>query len=140
MAGKIAGERMAASATATPVAPTAAGAMGAQVGGGVIEAGRKAAQAGAVPPASRKAVPGTKDVGRGLAGLLRPFHRVGRSLVLEVVGVFFLLFVLVFAPTMWKTRASMMHGPDHRAFWSAAAIVTVFLYLSVTSFWRARKR
>jgi hypothetical protein len=31
-------------------------------------------------------------------------------------------------------------GPDHRTFLSAAVVVTVFLYLGVTSFWRARKK
>jgi len=137
VAGKIAGQRMAASA-----ADAASGNVSSQgqTAGGAVEAGRAAAQPIAAQPASRKTVPGTRNVGQGVAGLLRPFHRVGRSLVLEVLGVFFLLFVLVFAPTMWRARASMMHGPDHRAFWSAAAIVAVFLYLSVTSFWRARRR
>jgi hypothetical protein len=140
VAGRIAGERMAASAAA-PAAPAAAGtAPQAQASGRAVEAERGAAQLATATPISGKTIPSTKDVGRGVAGLLRPFHRVGRSLVLEVVGVFFLLFVLVFAPTAWRTRASMMHGPDHRTFLSAAAIVVVFLYLSVTSFLRARRR
>jgi hypothetical protein len=71
---------------------------------------------------------------------LRPFRRIGGILWLEVTGVFFLLFVLVFAPTLWRTRASYAHGPDHRTFLVTAAVMAVFLYLSVSSFWRARRR
>jgi len=48
--------------------------------------------------------------------------------------------VLVFAPTLWRTRASYAHGPDHRTFLVTAAVMAVFLYLSVSSFWRARRR
>jgi hypothetical protein len=35
---------------------------------------------------------------------------------------------------------SWAHGPDHRTFLIAAGIVLLFLYLSVTSFLRARRR
>jgi hypothetical protein len=48
--------------------------------------------------------------------------------------------VVVFGPTVWKTRMSWAHGPDHRTFLIAAGIVVLFLYLSVTSFLRARRR
>src|SRR5580658_2161154 len=76
----------------------------------------------------------------GVEGLLRPFRRVGGILWLEITGAFFLLPVVAFAPTAWRTRLSWMHGPDHRTFWAAVVVVTVFLYLGVTSFWRARRR
>jgi hypothetical protein len=82
----------------------------------------------------------TRNVSRGLAGFLRPFQRVGGILWLEVTGVFFLLFVFALAPTLWRARLSYAHGPDHRTFWSAAAIMIVFLYLGISSFWRARKK
>ena len=59
---------------------------------------------------------------------------------LEVTGVFFLLPVVVFIPTLWRTRASWMHGPDHRTFVASAIVVVIFSYLGATSFWRARKR
>ena len=77
---------------------------------------------------------------RGVGGFLRPFQRVGGILWLEVTGVFFLLPVLVFAPTLWRARASWLHGPDHSLFLVTAGIMAVFLYLSLSSFWRARKR
>jgi hypothetical protein len=48
--------------------------------------------------------------------------------------------VVVFGPTVWKTRMNWAHGPEHRTFLIAAGIVALFLYLSVTSFLRARRR
>jgi hypothetical protein len=75
-----------------------------------------------------------------VGGFLRPFRRVGGILWLEITGVFFLLPVLVFAPTVWRTHYSWAHGPDHRTFIVSAIVVAVFLYLGVTSFLRARRR
>lgn len=92
-------------------------------------------------PTSRGRAAGqtTRNVGRGISGLLKPFRTVAGKLWLEVIGAFFFLPVLVFAPVLWRTRASWQHGPDHRTFLSSAIIIAVFLYLGVTSFWRARK-
>ena len=70
----------------------------------------------------------------------KPFRTVGGKIWLKVTGAFFLLPVLVFAPVMWRTRASWQQGPDHRTFLSAAVIIAVFLYLGVSSFWRAGRR
>jgi hypothetical protein len=81
-----------------------------------------------------------KGLAQGVGGFLRPFRRVGGILWLEVTGVFFLLPVVVFTPTVWRTRLSYAHGPDHRTFWVSAAVVVIFLYLGVSSFWRARRR
>lgn len=96
------------------------------------------------PPeaAARARVAGqsTRGLARGIGGFLRPFGNVGGKIWLEVTGVFFLLPVLVFTPTVWKTRFSWEQGPDHRTFWSSAIVVVVFFYLGVSSFWRARKR
>jgi hypothetical protein len=82
----------------------------------------------------------SRGVVRGIGGLLRPFQRVGGIIWLEVMGVFFFLPVVVFAPTLWRARASWANGPDHRLFLLTAGIMIVFFYLSVSSFWRARKR
>jgi hypothetical protein len=97
----------------------------------VIEGQRHAAKA--VGSASRR-------LAKGTGGFLAPFRRVGGILWLEVTGVFFFLPVVVFAPTLWRIRASYAHGPDHNTFWLTAGVMLVFLYLSVSSFWRARKR
>ena len=89
---------------------------------------------------SRAVGKASRGVTRGVAGFLAPFRRVGGILWLEVTGVFFFLPVVVFAPTLWRIRASFAHGPDHNTFLLTAGVVLLFLYLSVSSFWRARKR
>ena len=80
------------------------------------------------------------SVAKGLGGFLRPFGRVGGTIWLEVVGVFFLLPVIVFTPVIWRTRMSWAQGPDHRTFLASLIVVAVFLYLGVSSFWRAHRR
>jgi hypothetical protein len=126
VAGRIAGQRMAAIGQAAE-AHTAATAPAAKTLDGNGAAGR----------ADGRTAGG---VVRGVGGFLRPFRRVGGILWLEVTGVFFFLPVVVFAPTLWRVRASWAHGPDHRLFLATAGVMAVFLYLGVTSFWRARKR
>ena len=115
VAGRMAGQRINASAQAATVAP------GAEIRAEVLG----------------KA---TGNVKRGVGGFLRPFRRVGGILWLEVTGTFFLLFALIFAQSLWRVRASYAQGPEHNRFLVAAAMVALFLYLSVSSFWRARKR
>ncbi|MGB6690728.1 MAG: hypothetical protein WBE76_23070 [Terracidiphilus sp.] len=130
VAGRVVGQKVAGGAQARQSAPPSS-APAAAVAVDSAARGRAAGQA---------TVRTASGVGRGVAGFLRPFQRVGGIIWLEVSGVFFLLFVAAFAPTLWRTRFSYAHGPDHRTFWSAAVIMVVFLYLSVTSFWRARKK
>jgi hypothetical protein len=125
VAGRIAGQTIAASAqtaaSATASQPTASPRAGGQAAGRV---------AGGI----------TRGLSRGVGGFFSPFRRVGGILWLEITGSFFLLPVILFAPTLWRTRMSYAHGPDHRLFLITAAVMALFLYLSVSSFWRARKR
>jgi hypothetical protein len=88
----------------------------------------------------RAAGQATRNVGRGVSGFFQPFKRVGSKILLEVVSVFFLLPVVVFAPVLWRTRESWQSGPDHKTFLASAVVIVVFLYLGVSSFWRARRR
>jgi hypothetical protein len=118
VAGRIAGQRIAAGATPRPAASTAG-------------PSRAAAQA---------AGQARRGLARGVGGFLRPFRRVGGILWLEVMGAVFFVPVAVFAPTLWRARASYAHGPDHRTFLVTAGVVVVFLYLSLSSFWRARRK
>jgi hypothetical protein len=120
VAGRIAGQRVAAGAQAAASQPAPA-------------AAASAAQ-------SRVASGVAAQAARGLGGFLKPFRRVGGILWLEVTGVFFALPVVVFGPVLWRTRLSWAHGPDHRTFLITSLIVALFLYLSVSSFWRARRR
>lgn len=82
----------------------------------------------------------TGGVARGVGGFLRPFRRIGGILWLEVTGIFFLLFAVVFSLTLWRLRLSYAQGADHQKFLVTAVLVGLFLYLSVSSFWRARRR
>lgn len=109
------------------------------------QSAESAAQPGPSAPAdtaarARAAGQTTRNVGRGISGFLKPFRTVGGKIWLEVVGAFFFLPVLAFSPVLWRTRASWHEGPDHRAFLSAAVIIVIFLYLGVSSFWRAGRR
>jgi fucose 4-O-acetylase-like acetyltransferase len=82
----------------------------------------------------------SQSVSRGIGGFLRPFRRVGGILWLEVSGVFFLLPVVVFAPSLWREIQAYPHSSDHRTLWVTAGVAAVFLYLGVSSFWRANRR
>jgi hypothetical protein len=75
-------------------------------------------------------------VSHGAGGFLRPFRRVGGIVWLEVTGTFFLLFAALFAFRLWQNWAGF--GGVSRDFAIVAAVV--FLYLGVSSFWRARHR
>jgi hypothetical protein len=128
VAGRIAGQRLAATPEANAPGPTPP----------AVDAAASGRAAGRL--AARAAMQGTGSLARGVGGFLRPFRRVGGIVWLEVTGVFFLVFVVAFAPTLWRVRASYAHGPDHRTFLVTAAVMAVFLYLSLSSFWRARRR
>ena len=82
----------------------------------------------------------TRAAGRGLGGFIRPFSRVGGILWLEVTGFFFGLFALFFAINFWRTRASYANDPGHYHLLMAIGLTGVFAYLSVSAFWRARRR
>ncbi|MGA2634920.1 MAG: hypothetical protein ABSF16_11835 [Terracidiphilus sp.] len=116
-----------------------------RIAGQSIAAG---AQAAANQPASQSAartagkVAGhaTRGLGRGIGGFLKPFRRVGGILMLEVTGVFFFLFVVVFGRFAWITRMDYTQGPNHIKFLVYSGVALVFLYLTVSSFWRARRK
>jgi hypothetical protein len=94
----------------------------------------------ATKKASRAAGQMTRGIARGVGGFLRPFGRVGGIIWLEVTGVFFLLFVVAFTSMAWRSHPASVYGPYDRTFIASAALVVVFLYLSVSSFWRARRK
>jgi hypothetical protein len=134
VAGRVVGQRVAGSVQSAVSAPSPD--VPAQAAAVDLPAKERAAG----QAAGKATVRATGGIGRGVAGFLRPFQRVGGILWLEVTGVFFLVFVLAFAPVLWRTRLSYAHGQDQRTFWAAAIIIAVFLYLSISSFWKARKR
>ncbi len=124
VAGRMAGQRLAGNAQAAARPVTVEGVSGPpRVGASGKTAGRA-----------------TGSLARGVGGFLRPFGRVGSILFLEVAGLFFFIFVLVFGQTIWRARASYLHGPDHEKFLVATGLMLLFLYLCVSSFWRARRK
>jgi hypothetical protein len=125
VAGRIIGQRAAAGAQAAAGAPARQPSAVAAVQSRA--AGRTAGQA-------------SRGIARGMGGFLRPFSRIGGILWLEVTGVFFFLFVLVFGMALWRTRPNHLNGPYDKAFLASAALLLVFLYLGVSSFWRARRK
>jgi len=142
IAGRIAGQRAAAAGQGATIPSRGAAAPGAQAADLAAQnfttQSRAAGQNAGV--AARAAGKTTRNVARGVGGFLRPFGRVGAILWLEVMGVFFFLPVVVFAPTLWRIRASWLGGPDHSTFLITAGIMALFFYLSLNSFWRARKK
>ncbi|MDR3725474.1 MAG: hypothetical protein P4K86_00375 [Terracidiphilus sp.] len=124
IAGRIAGQQLAASAQTAANAP----------------ASQPTATAAQNRSTGKAAGQVTRGVARGVGGFLRPFGRVGGILWLEVTGVFFFLPVVVFSPKLWQLRANWRSGPEHSTFLVTAAIVVLFFYLSVSSFWRARRK
>jgi hypothetical protein len=139
VAGRIAGRRLAAQAQsgATAVRAQMAGVAGA-VGRGVSGAVAKDRTAGS--QAEQSTTQTGRGLSQGLGGFFRPIRRVGGIVWLEVTGVFFLLPVIVFAPALWREGLAYSHTSDHKTFWITAVIVVVFLYLGISSFWRARRR
>jgi hypothetical protein len=137
--GRIAGQRIAAQTqpSGQSVAPLGIGTSRAAAAQ-LSEAAIRSRAAGQV--AGQIANQAGRGVSQGVGGILRPFRRVGGILWLEVTGVFFLLPVIVFAPALWRAGATYAHTTDHRTFWVTAFVVAVFLYLGVSSFWRARRR
>src|SRR5580698_983860 len=133
VAGRIAGQRIAASAQPVASAPHV------DVNSGraqsAVASSTMVAQSQA-QTAVRPAAHNNGSLRSGISGFLRPFRRVGGIVWLEVTGSFFLLFAAVFALRLWQNWSGI--SGISRDFAIGAALV--FLYLGVTSFWRARHR
>jgi len=131
VAGRIAGQRIAQQGQSRAGQPQP---QAARAGGAVHMGGFAGKTPGPLAPRAKA------SISQGVGGFFRPFRRVGSILWLEVTGVFFLLPVIVFGPALWRSAAEYPHTTDHRTFWVTTLIVAVFLYLSVSSFWRAQRR
>jgi hypothetical protein len=134
IAGRVVGQQLAAQVQ-LPAAPPRARQAAPVAGSGE----RNRAAAGQA--ATHATIQAGQSLSRGAGGFLRPFRRVGGILWFEVTGVFFLIFVPVF---VWRgilpARASYAHGPDHWRFLVFTGLALVFLYLGISSFWRAHRR
>ena len=141
VAGRIAGQRIAASAQSAASAPNGANRSVTHVdinsarAQSAVAASTMVAQSQA-QTAVRTAAHNNGSLRSGISGFLRPFRRVGGIVWLEVTGSFFLFFAAVFALRLWQNWSGI--GATSRDFAIGAAIV--FLYLGISSFWRARRR
>ena len=129
IAGRIAGQRITGPAQSTASAP--------HVNAQSVAAAHRVAQVQFQARAAASIAAQTgRGVSKGIGGFLRPFRRVGGIVWLEVTGTFFLLFAALFALRLWQSWSGI--GQISRDLSIGAAVV--FLYLGVTSFWRARHR
>ena len=130
VAGRIAGQRVVGPAS-PPANPPTAKAQSIAAAPGLVAPARPQSEA-----APRIAAETGRNVSKGIGGFLRPFRRVGGIVWLEATGTFFLLFAVLFALRLWQSWSGI--GAISRDLSIGAAVV--FLYLGVTSFWRARRR
>jgi len=128
VAGRMAGERLSAAASSPAPQVTVTG------------AGGPATTSPSVRQNAQKAGVAAASVGKGMGGFIRPFRRVGGIVFLEVTGAFFFLFVILFGNWAWKLHADYAYGPEHSKFLVYVVLTAVFLYLSLSSFWRAKRK
>ncbi len=81
--------------------------------------------------ATRGAIRGSRGFGRGF---WKPFMRAVRALWHEVTGVFFAIFALFFAQSLWKVRSDWLTGPQHHRFLAYLIFLLVFGYFSIAAF------
>ncbi len=86
----------------------------------------------------------SQNVGRGSRNfgraLWNPFAHASSILWLEVTGMFFALFAVLFLQHLWTLRTSYRAGPEHTHFLVYAGFALLFLYFAGSSFVRARAR
>lgn len=69
-----------------------------------------------------------------------PLVHAGSVLWLEITGVFFAIFCLYFVQGAWRLRAAWHVGSQHEKFLMYATVAAVFLYFSVSSFYRVYRK
>jgi hypothetical protein len=126
IAGRIAEKQMAGQQK-TPRPRSSGAASGSTAGAAARSAGQVTARA-------------SGGVSRGVGGFLKLCGRLGGIVFLEVTGAFFLLLGMVFIPFLWKSWHAGLHGADYWHFGVEALVAAMFIYLGLSSFWRARRK
>jgi hypothetical protein len=115
-------------ATTTPAA--------AQVRAASRDAGAAASQAAAAAADGGRRL--ARGAGRFGAAMVGPFARAGSILALQITGVFFAVFAIFFLSHAWQTvRAVGWHDRHGQVY---AGLALVFVWFTVSSFWRARRK
>jgi hypothetical protein len=121
----------AASPVKAPATPAAA-----QVRAASRDAGAAASQAAAAAADGGRRL--ARGAGRFGAAMVGPFARAGSILALQITGVFFAIFAVFFLSHAWQTvRAAGWHDRHGQVY---AGLAVVFVWFTVSSFWRARKK
>jgi hypothetical protein len=79
---------------------------------------------------------GARRFGQAMFG---PLLHTGRTLWLEVSGLFFALFALFFAQSVFKLRGAWRGGPEHGHLLLYLSLAVLFVWFSASSFLRARR-
>ncbi len=90
--------------------------------------------------ATRNAGERASTLGKAGRTLWNPFAHAGSILWLEITGLFFLLFAVLFAEHMWMIHGAYRSGPEHQHFLMYAVCCVLFVWFSFTSFARAHRR
>ncbi len=84
---------------------------------------------------------GVRQGGRNFGrAVWNPFAHAGSILWLEITGMFFALFAVLFGQHLWTIRAAYRGGAEHAHFVAYAALCCLFVYFAASSFLRARTR
>lgn len=80
---------------------------------------------------------GAKAFGQALWA---PFSHAGSILWLEITGMFFALFALFFAQSVYRVHAAWRQGPEHTHLLLYAVLALAFAWFSASSFTRAYRK
>ena len=92
------------------------------------------------PPLSTRIVTAKRGVKAFGQAFLGPFTRAGKVLWLEITGLFFALFALFFAQSVYRVRTAWRQGPEHTHLLFYCALAAAFAWFSFSSFARAYRR
>jgi hypothetical protein len=80
---------------------------------------------------------GARAFGQAFLG---PFTHAGKVLWLEMTGLFFALFALFFAQSVYRVRSAWRQGPEHSHLLLYCVLAAAFAWFSFSSFARAYRR
>jgi hypothetical protein len=80
---------------------------------------------------------GAKAFGQAFLG---PFTHAGSVLWLEITGLFFALFALFFAQSVYRLHSAWRQGLEHTHLLLYCALAVAFAWFSVSSFLRAYRK
>lgn len=102
-----------------------------------------AAEKAPVRPMAETAGRAVREAGKRKGAFLGPLRRFSSVLWLEVTGTFFAIFTAIMGNQVWKHHAAARmpaSSPDAQHFYTYAFFAALFLYFTVSSFVRARRR